>query len=242
MRKSPFRCGFASVLCVLAALSATPGAALAAADTLVDRILAVVDEDPILASDVDLVIGLGFVTRGANEDDRTLRRRALDGLIEQRLRFQQVDRYGFTELPADAIDGRFAEIVASLGGPEALRGRLAALQLTEAALRQMVAQQLLVLTYVEERLGARVFVGLDEIKTYYDAILGPELSRSGQPVPPIEEVRERIRGVLKEQRLNQELETWTEELRREADIVDHFDEERRNLPALRWEAPAKPGG
>lgn len=242
MRKVPLRHGLTSVLCVLAALWSAPGAALAAPGTLVDRILAVVDEDPILASDVDLVIGLGFVTRGANEDDRALRRRALDGLIEQRLRFQQVDRYGFTELPADAIDSRFAEIVASLGGPEAMRERLAALQLTEAALRQMVAQQLLVLTYVEERLGARVFVGLDEIKAYYDAILVPELGRSGQPVPPIEEVRERIRGVLKEQRLNQELASWTEELRREADIVDHFDAERRNLPSLRWEAPAKPAG
>ena len=106
----------------------------------------------------------------------------------------------------------------------------------------MVAQQLLVLTYVEERLGARVFVGLDEIKTYYDAILVTRARRSGQPVPPIEEVRERIRGVLKEQRLNQELETWTEELRREADIVDHFDAVRQELPALRWEAPAKPAG
>jgi len=36
-------------------------------------------------------------------------------------------------------------------------------------------------------------------------------------------VREKIREVLREQRLNEEIERWTEELRREADIEDYFD-------------------
>ena len=48
-------------------------------------------------------------------------------------------------------------------------------------------------------------------------------------------IRERIRGVLKEQRLNRELESWTEELRREADIVDHFDSTHGELPAVRFD-------
>jgi hypothetical protein len=43
-------------------------------------------------------------------------------------------------------------------------------------------------------------------------------------VPPIEEVREDIRQLLKERRLNEAIEGRTEELRREADVLTFFDE------------------
>jgi hypothetical protein len=45
-------------------------------------------------------------------------------------------------------------------------------------------------------------------------------------------VREEIRAVLREMRLNEEIERWTEELRQEADIVDYFDDPREELPPL----------
>jgi len=234
--KTPRAALSALALAACAGALAAPPRAIAAAP--LDRILAVVDEDPILASEVDLALGVGLVVRQPGEDDRALERRALDNLIEQRLRFHQVDRYGFTELPVEQVAARYAEMVARFPSPEAFRARVGELGVSAESVRQLVAHRLMVLTYVEERLGARVFVGLDEIKTYYDAVLAPELRKSGQPVPPIEEVRERIRSVLKEQRLNEELQLWTEELRREADIVDHFDSVRAELPPVRWEAPA----
>ena len=54
-------------------------------------------------------------------------------------------------------------------------------------------------------------------------MLAPRLRREGEPVPPIEEVREEIREVLRQERLNEELARWTAELRREADVRDHLD-------------------
>ncbi|MBZ0090505.1 MAG: hypothetical protein K8H90_09020, partial [Thermoanaerobaculia bacterium] len=67
---------------------ALPAVAAAAGGDLVrvDRVVAVVDEDPILASDLERVIRLGLVERGAEESDAALERRALDRLIEDRLR------------------------------------------------------------------------------------------------------------------------------------------------------------
>ena len=90
----------------------------------------------------------------------------------------------------------------------------------------------MVLIYVEERLGARVFVGLEEIQEYYDNELVPRLEANNEPIPPVREVREPIRQVLKEELLNEEIERWTDELRRNADVVDYFDRERRELPAV----------
>jgi len=93
-----------------------------------------------------------------------------------------------------------------------------------------VARQLSVLAYVEQRLGPRVFVGVEEIRRYYDEELVPELARDGQPPPPIDQVREQIRALLRERRLNEEIDRWTEELRAAADVVDLLDAPARPLP------------
>jgi len=234
------RVGRATSLAILFPVLLLLPPALPAAPRLVDRILTVVDEDPILASEVDQAIGLGLVERRPGESDSGLRRRVLDSLIEQRLRFHEVDRFGLSEVPVEVIEAHFQEVRARFPDPEAFAARLAELGLDAVALRQIVARQLMVLTFVEERLGPRIFVGLDEIRAYYEQILAPELRRRGEPVPPIEEVRERIRGVLKERRLNEEIARWTEELRRAADITDNFDGVHPELPPVVLEIPPRP--
>jgi len=186
---------------------------------LVDRIVAIVDEDPILLSEVEEVIGLGLAERRPGEGDDELRERVIDGLIEQRLRFHEVDRSGFHRVPVTEIEARMAEIAAAFPDRQAFLRRLTALGMTEQEVRQLVARQIAVLTYVTERLGARVFVGLEDIRAHYQESVVPDLERRGEAVPPLDEVREAIRAVLHEQRLNQELERWTEELRAEADVL-----------------------
>ncbi|HEX2253407.1 MAG TPA: hypothetical protein VHQ65_09085, partial [Thermoanaerobaculia bacterium] len=99
-------------------------------------------------------------------------------------------------------------------------------------LSQLVARQLRVVNYVDERLGARVFVSLQDIRTYYDEELVPALAAAGDDPPPLEEVREDIRGLLKERRLNDEIERWTRELRREADVRLFLDPPSPPLPPV----------
>ena len=197
-----------------------------------DRVMAVVDEDPILASELERVIALGLVQPREGEPEVALRRRILNGLIEERLRFHEIDRFGFEQVPVDLIEENVEQIRARFPDEEAFRKILRDLGLSQQALRQLVARQLMVLTHVEEQLGPRVFVSLDDIAAYHRDVLTPEMQRQGQPVPPMEEVRDQIRAVLKEQRLNEELEKWTEELRRAADIHVYFDKPAGPLPPV----------
>ena len=53
---------------------------------LEDRLVAVVDDDPIFLSDVDRLLALGLVDVKSSDDVDTRRRAALDRLIEERLR------------------------------------------------------------------------------------------------------------------------------------------------------------
>ena len=229
-----------SSIAVLLVLSTTYSAAQAA--QVVDRILAAVDGDPILATEVDRAVGLGLDSRRSGEGDREFRRRVLDGLIEQRLRMHEVDRFGLTEVPTAEVDRALADVRQGVGDAAAYEKRLRELQLDEESLRRLVRGQLLVLAYVEERVGPRVFVGLEDIRAYYDATLVPELRRRGEALPPLDEVREQIRGVLREQRLSEEIGRWTAELRAQAMIEDHFDRESATLPPLRLEIRSKRSG
>ena len=198
----------------------------------VDRILAVVDDDPILASEVEQILSFGIVQPEPDEDPRELRRRVLDFLIEERLRFHEVDRFGFAEVPVEVVDEEFAALEERLGGSEPLAAAIAELGLDEQGVRQVLARQVMVWVYVEERLGARIFVGLEDIRKHYDEQLVPELVDRGAPVPPVDEVREAIRTLLREQRMNEELERWTSELLQKADIEDYFDSNFDALPPL----------
>lgn len=220
---------------LLALLALAPPAVATAADgdlARVDRVVAVVDEDPILASDLERAIRLGLVERGVEESDGALARRALDRLIEERLRQHEVGRFGFEAVPVEAIDRQLAAVAARFASPAELAAELERLGLDEPGLRQLLARQLAALAFVEERLGPRVFVGVEEIRRHYDEKLVPELAARGLEAPPLDEVRESIRAVLREAKLNLEIERWTEDLRREADVVDLLDAPERPLPPV----------
>ena len=230
MRRPPFN--LAKSLLGLALLLAVCPPSEAQERLPVDRILAVVDDDPILASEVEQVLSFGIVNAEAEEDDRAVKRRALDFLVEERLRFHEVDRFGFAEVPMEIVDEEFDRLQMRLGGAAEFANAMDELGLDEQGVRQVLARQVMVWVYVEERLGARIFVGLEDIRKYYDENLVPELEEKGNSVPPVQDVREAIRAVLREQRMNEELERWTIELLQNADIEDYFDSNYESLPPL----------
>jgi peptidyl-prolyl cis-trans isomerase SurA len=204
----------------LAAPSPSPGSKT----VLKDRVVAVVDDDPILASDLDRGIVIGQLEPKPGESQRVFRRRVLDDLIAQRLRFHEIDRFGLEQVPVDQIESHVAEVRARFKDDATFHQKLKEVGLDEAALRQLMARQLEVLAYVDERLGPQVFVGLDDIANYYRTVLTPKLQQEHLPVPRLEDVRDQIREVLRQQRLTDEIERWTEELRRKAVISVYFDQ------------------
>ena len=79
------------------------------------------------------------------------------------------------------------------------------------------------------------FVSVDDIARYYDEELLPEPRQGGAgagDIPTLDSVRESIRAVLRERRLNDEVDRWTADLRAKADVVDYLDHEPRELPPV----------
>jgi len=199
---------------------------------LKDRVLAVVDEDPILQSDLDRVIELGLAQSAPQEDPAVFQRRVLDQLIEERLRFHEMDRFGFEEVPVEDVDAHVAEIRSRFKDEAAFQKALRDQGMAVKDLRRVVARQLMVLAYVDEQLGPRVFVGLEDITNYYKTTFTAAMKKQGETVPPLDDVRDDIRKVLREERLNEALGKWTEELRNKADVQVFFGKPQAAMPPV----------
>lgn len=202
---------------------------------VVDRLVAVVDDDPIFLSDVDRLLALGLVEASPALDAAARRRVALDRLIEERLRLHEVERYELGTVPTPEVDRQVAALAESLGGEESLDRLLASQDMDLAALRLLLRRQLRILAYVEERLGPRVSVSDEQIGSYYEGELRPEMTSRGVPLPPLVEVSDAIRAVLRERALNREIEDWTDDLRGRAHVVDLLQRRDRKLPPAVFE-------
>jgi hypothetical protein len=201
--------------------------------TLVDRIVATVDDDPIFFSDIRRLIDLGLAERDDQESERQLERRVLEGLIEQKLRLHEIERYDFHPVPEAEMERQLGAVQSSFKAPGSFERRLLELGLGEEGLRQLLGRQLRVLAYIEERLGPKILVGFEDIQTYYESELLPALDAQGVGVPELSEVQEAIGQLLREVRFNEEIELWTLELRLQAEIVDFLERPGRELPPVR---------
>ena len=84
--------------------------------------------------------------------------------------------------------------------------------------RALVKRQLQVEAYIQERFAPMIFVSNEEIETYYRTTWSQQRRQRGLPIPPLNEVREEIRTLLKASSLTSEIETWTTQLRARANV------------------------
>jgi hypothetical protein len=205
---------------------------MAKPSALVDRIAAVVDETPILLSDIERVSAFGLVARQNEESEFAYRQRVLDGLIDRHLRLRDARRYEREPIDSQVTHRQIAAIRNRFADPAAFAASLDALGMTESSLEMMIADQLRVLRHVETRLRARVFVSNEAIQQHYDDAVLAQATATDKPPPPLDELRDAIRALLTEQLLDQEISRWTQELRERADIAILLRQEERPLPPL----------
>lgn len=194
-----------------AAVAAAAGAAT------VDRIAAVVDQQVLTVSEVAQMVAVRFFPRSAASEDE-YRREVLDALIAQALRFRDVERFGAQDVPRDSIESRLQEIRRRFASEDEFNAALARAELTLDEIRALVKRQLQVETYIQERFAPPIFVPNEEIEAYYQGTWSQQRRERGLPIPPLREVREEIRTLLRATRLQEEVDRWTSRLRQRANV------------------------
>src|SRR5690242_15573609 len=108
-------------------VNATAAAGPASSAEIIDRVMAVVDGQPITLSDVDAALAFQLV-EPPTQTDRIAG--ALDRLIDRALMLAEVERYRPALPPLEQADGEMAAIERRAGSAAALDRQLAALGLS----------------------------------------------------------------------------------------------------------------
>jgi peptidyl-prolyl cis-trans isomerase SurA len=185
----------------------------------VDRVVASVGNTAITASDVEGEYRLELVLEGRNpsgaEPDAATLNRVRDRLIDRILLDEEVQADQI-EVSADdpGVTDRLQALRREFPGEESFQASLRALGLDEQELREKLAQQEAILRLIDQRLRPVATVEPAAIETYYRDTLLPELDRQGQKPPPaLDQVEDRIREILVQQKINQLLGEWLQTLR-----------------------------
>ena len=156
-------------------------ASAASGQDLIDRMVAVVDEEPIFLSDVDAAFAedlylmrvRGQVPPTDSAEIHELKRELLEGIIQRRVVIVKAREMGLevtrTEIE-DALDEWLGEMIAGAGSEAAFLSELEKQGMTlkdfKARYRKDIEEQLLVSRFMRSRFAA-VQIGEDEIARFY---------------------------------------------------------------------------
>jgi peptidyl-prolyl cis-trans isomerase SurA len=185
---------------------------------LVDRIAALVDQQVITLSEVSQLAEIRFFPHQAGQNEDDYRHSILESLIAQALRYRDVERFGAEDIPKDSIEARLLDIQKRFASPAEFTAAMQRAELTLDEVRALVKRQLQVEAYIQERFAPMIFISNDEIATYYRGAWSQQRRQRGLTIPPLTEVSEEIRTLLKSTRLQEEIEKWTTQLRARANV------------------------
>lgn len=226
---------YALAICLGAGMAAQAGGQAGAQSTqnaqgkgeVLDRVVAVVNNQAILASDVDDEVRLAVLEPRESGAAQRTRPRALDELISRALIEQQMTReeaQDATPTQAD-VDARLALIRKDLPAcanekcstGDGWKAFLAEHSLTAERVESYLRNRMLILRFIEQRFRQGIRNTQQEVETYYRNTLLPQFA-AGTTAPPLEEIAPRIQEILLQQKVNVLFDEWLKNLRHQGEI------------------------
>ncbi len=207
---------------LLAAVMAIRWGSLAAQE-VVDRIVARVENDVILWSDVRALGRYQQFLDGKSESDDQI----LDRLIDQWIVRTEADA-SHSPRPTEAdIDRSLGRVRDSFATGEEYQARMKQAGLSEQDVRAMVASQLYLSNYLDSRFRAAVRIDPKEVEDFYQTSVVPRAKARGQEPPTLDAARDSIQEALIQNGINRQAEQWLKESRLRLHIEKSLDEVAR---------------
>jgi peptidyl-prolyl cis-trans isomerase SurA len=182
---------------------------------VVDRIVAIVNDEVITLTDVDIILEFGlFEDLGISRDEET-RRKILNRLIDQKLVIQLAsERVLVTEEELEVI---LSDIVQKTD-PDLAEKALLRFGLDWDDLKTYLREKLLFQKVISQRFNRGVIVSIEEIERYYEQVYVPSQRENDLDPQPMIEVLDRLEGELQREKVEDQVQAWIQNLKREADI------------------------
>jgi peptidyl-prolyl cis-trans isomerase SurA len=202
----------------------TTGAA-AAPGVVLDRLVAVVNGDVILESDVDEERRFEEIQPYRAATDST-RAKIIERLVDRALILQQAALQPEDAVPDKDLDAQLATLRKDIPTckqyqcetDEGWKKFLSDHGFTEQEFRARWLQRMQLLKFIEVRFRNGVTIKDDEIEAYYQKTMLPEYARRNAPPPPLETIKRRIEEVLLQQQVSALLQDWLKSLRAQGSV------------------------
>jgi parvulin-like peptidyl-prolyl isomerase len=209
----------AILLLFVATALAAPLSQLAAQE-VVDRIVARVENDVILLSDVRALSRYQQFLDGKSEADAQI----LDRLIDQWIVRTEADA-SHSPHPSDAdTDRGLARVRNSFGSEQEYEARKKQAGLTDQDVRTMVASQVYLSNYLDSRFRSAVQIDPKTVEDFYASEVVPRTKARGQEPPTLDAARDSIQEALIQDGINQQADKWLKESRLRLHIEKFLEE------------------
>jgi hypothetical protein len=202
-----------------AALTLATGVQLRAQD-VVDRIAARIENDVILESELRALGRYQMLVDGKAESDAQI----LDRLIDQWVVRTEADASQFPRPSYADVQRGVDRLLKSFASPEEYEARKKQSGLGETDIRNMVAAQLYLRSYLDSRFRAAVQVDAKAIEDFYQKAVVVRAQERGQPPPTLEAASEYIQEALVEQGIDEQADRWLKESRARLHVDKLIDE------------------
>lgn len=182
---------------------------------VVDRIVAVVNDEVITLTDVNIIQKFGLFEDMEESQDADKQTQILSRLINQKLVIQ---------LASERIMVSKEELEASLSDfiqktdPDFAGTALLQFGLDWDDLKSYLREKLLFQKIVSQRFNRGVIVSIEEIERYYEQVYVPSQRGKKLSPQPMIEVLDQIEGELQREKVEDQVQEWIDNLKREANI------------------------
>jgi hypothetical protein len=199
---------------------ALAAARLVKAQEVVDRIVARVENDIILLSDVQELQRYQELVEGKSESGSAI----LDRLIDQWIVRSEADLSQFPQPNESEIDRGVSRVEKSFASPAEYEDRKKQSGLTDAEVRKIVASQLYLSNYLDSKFRPSAQVDEKAIQDFYQDKVIPTAKERGQTPPTLDASREVIQEALIQSSITDQADRWLKESRDRLHIQKFLDE------------------
>ncbi len=193
---------------------------------LLDRVMAVVNGEVILESDVALERRLSAFQPVTDPDGTVSEGKALNRLINRALLLQQAKLQPHKSVTEADVSAQVATLRKDIPACKEFRCEtdagwarfLSEHQVTQAELTAYLQQRLDALAFVELRFRSGIRISHQQEKDYYEKTMLPEYRKRGLTPPTLESLEERIQEVLLQQQVSGLLGDWLQSLRAQGTV------------------------
>lgn len=195
------------VLLLGSACACACGAAVA--QEVVDRVIARIDKNVILLSELRELGQFQQVVEGKQEPEE----KRLDELIDQWIIEQEATSAGFKSPTDQEVQAAEQRLASEAGGEEQFKARETQAGLSDDAVQRQLRRALFFSRYVDYKFRPSAQIDPAAIQKYYDQQFVPQAKTRGQSAPELSTVSEQIREVLVQQAITDRANQWLAESR-----------------------------